>query len=201
MLKSSFKQRISLFPHTVPLSKKTSQIINKACQQNTAMWPLGAAFHTRHSHTTNSLYTQRPCPFHFPSDLHFLCSFLIFQSLSSLNNYKSPVLTCHLAAQAVRPFAENMTAILSPWSSTSISVTGRSDCRPIPRSGPSTMGCNSWTLSTQEPQHPPNELSPSLITNYMRVNRNRLTRLARLLSKHNPLQIADYLPKIIIRDA
>lgn len=89
---------------------------------------------------------------------------------------------------------------LSPHSSTYISVTGRWDCRPIPGSRPSNMGCNCGAWSTWELLHPPNELSPSLIWNYMRVNCNRLTGLARLLSKDNPLQIADYLPKIIIRN-
>lgn len=93
-----------------------------------------------------------------------------------------------------------MTVIFPPHSSASISITGRCDCRAIPGSGPFTVGCNCSGLCTWALLHPLNELSPSLIWNYIKVNHNRLTGSAGLLPKDNPLQMADYLFKIITRN-
>lgn len=61
----------------------------------TALYTLWATFHNKHSSSVLL------CPFHFPSDLHFLWSFLMFQYASLLNNYKRPILTCQ-GGQALR---------------------------------------------------------------------------------------------------
>lgn len=125
---------------------------------------------------------------------HSLWLFLIFKYVSLLNNYRG----LSAPVRAVKRFAKSTTAILSSYSSTSISVTGRCHCLTMPGSGTSTLGCNCRASSTQEPLHRPNELSSSLIWNYIRVNCNRLKRVVRLVLKDNPLQIAEYRTENII---
>lgn len=85
--------------------------------------------------------SQTPqCALHFPQSLSACPHWIITSSPSS------PV-------KAAGPVSMSATAILS---SASIRVSGYPDGRPIPGSGPTTMGCN-CTIQHSEPQHPPNE--------------------------------------------